>query len=115
MKVDEILKLIDAGYTKADIDAMTAEPAAEPEPAQTAEPETAPAQTAEPAAPAPAQAPVAEPAQASGQDQILDALNRLTNTIIKSNINATVTQPAERTPEDALAEIISPPKPKARR
>lgn len=113
MKVDEILKLIDAGYTKADIDAMTAEPAAEPE--QTAaEPETAPEQSAEPAAPAPAQ--TAEPAaQTAGQDQILDALNRLTNTIIKSNINATVTQPAERTPEEALAEIISPPRPKARR
>lgn len=109
MKVDEILKLIDAGYTKADIDAMTAEPAAEPE--KTAEPET-PEQAAEPET-APEQ--TAEPAQASGQDQILDALNRLTNTIIKSNINATVTQPAERTPEDALAEIISPPKPKARR
>ena len=111
MKVDEILKLINAGYTKADIDAMTAEPTAEPEPAQAAEPET-PAQAAEPET-APAQ--TAEPAQAFGQDQILDALNRLTNTIIKSNINATVTQPAERTPEDALAEIISPPKPKARR
>jgi len=112
MKVDEILKLIDAGYTKADIDAMTAEPAAEPE--QTAEPEETPAQAAEPAAQAPEQ--TAEPAaQAAGQDQILDALNRLTNTIIKSNINATVTQPAERTPEEALAEIISPPKPKARR
>lgn len=112
MKLDEILKLIDAGYTKADIDAMTAEPAAEPE--QTEEPETAPAQSAEPAAQTPAQ--TAEPAaQATGQDQILEALNRLTNTIIKSNINATVTQPAERTPEDALAEIISPPKPKARR
>jgi pyruvate/2-oxoglutarate dehydrogenase complex dihydrolipoamide acyltransferase (E2) component len=111
MKVDEILKLIDAGYTKADIDAMTAEPAAEPE--QTAEPEETPAQAAEPAAQAPAQ--TAEPAQATGQDQILEALNRLTNTIIKSNINSTVIQPAERTPEDALAEIISPPKPKARR
>ena len=114
MKLDDILKLIDAGYTKADIDAMNAEPAAEPE--QTAEPETAPAQSAEPAAQTPAPAQTAEPAaQAAGQDQILDALNRLTNTIIKSNINATVTQPAERTPEEALAEIISPPKPKARR
>lgn len=113
MKVDEILKLIDSGYTKADIDAMTAEPAQAAEPAET-EPETAPAQVAEPAAQAPAQ--TAEPAaQATGQDQILEALNRLTNMITKSNINSTVTQPAERTPEDALAEIISPTKPKARR
>ena len=112
MKVDEILKLIDAGYTKADIDAMTAEPVqtAEPqtepeaEPAQSAEPETAPAPAAEQAQP-----------QTAGQDQILEALNRLTNTIIKSNINSTVIQPAERTPEDALAEIISPTKPNARR
>lgn len=111
MNLDEILKLIDAGYTKADIDAMTAEPApaeepAAPEPEQTAEPEAAqaPVQTAEPAQP-----------QTAGQDQILEALNRLTNTIIKSNINSTVIQPAERTTEDALAEIISPPKPNARR
>lgn len=105
MKVDDILKLINAGYSKADIDAMTAEPAAEPEttetPAKAAEPETTPAQTAEPAQ-----------NQTAGQDQILEALNRLTNTIINRNINSTVIQPAERTPEDALAEIISPPKPK---
>ena len=105
MKLDDILKLIDAGYTKADIDAMTA-PAQTAEPAQAAEPE----KTAEPEAPAQ----TAEPAQnqTAGQDQILEALNRLTNTIIKSNINSTVIQPAERTPEDALAEIISPVKPK---
>lgn len=109
MKVDEILKLIDAGYTKADIDAMTAEPA------HTAEPETEPAEPD--VEPEKAPAPAAEPAQPqpAGQDQILEALNRLTNTIIKSNINNTVIQPAERTPEDALAEIISPPKPNARR
>ena len=112
MKVDEILKLIDAGYTKADIDAMTASeaaPAQTAEPAPAAEPEKAPAQTAEPeqnAAQDPAQN------QTTGQDKILEALNRLTNTIIKSNINSTVIQPVERTPEDALAEIISPAKPK---
>ena len=112
MKVDDILKLMDAGYTKADIDAMTAEPAAEP--AQAAEPETAPAQTAEPET-ALAEKLILPKPPASVNDQILEALDRLTNTLIKSNINSTVIQPAERTPEDALAEIISPPKPKARR
>lgn len=112
MKVDEILKLIDAGYTKEDIDAMNAEPAAEP--AQTAELEETPEQTAEPEKALAEELLLPKP-PASVNDQILEALDRLTNTLIKSNINSTVIQPAERTPEDALAEIISPPKPKARR
>lgn len=108
MKLNEILKLVDAGYTKADIDAMTAEPAA-PETVQAAEPE----QTAEAAAePAQAEQSIIPKPPASVNNQILEALDRLTNTIIKGNINSTVIQPVERTPEDALAEIISPPKPK---
>lgn len=100
MTLDELITLTKAGYTKEDIQAMTspAAPETPAEPEQPAEPET----PAEPAAPAPAQ----------NQDAILEALNRLTNSIINHNINGTVTQPVTRTPEDALAEIIAPPRKK---
>lgn len=47
MKLEDIIKLIDAGYTKEDIQAMNApEPEAEPEAAPEAEP-AAPAESAE--------------------------------------------------------------------
>lgn len=101
MTLDELITLTKAGYTKEEIQAMTT-PAAPETPAQPADPEpetpAAPEKPAEPAAPA------------QNQDTILEALNRLTNSIINHNINGTVTQPAVRTPEDALAEIIAPPR-----
>lgn len=106
MKTETILKLIDAGYTKDEIQAMDDFPA---------EPEAADQPADEPDQPA-ATAPAAEePAvQPAGYDAVLEALNKLTNSIIKSNINTTVVQPPERTVEDALAEIIAPPRPSKR-
>ena len=60
MTVDQILKLIDAGYTKAEIETMSTAPAADPAPA----PET-PEQKPNPSpAPAAAPAPAAQPEQA---------------------------------------------------
>lgn len=109
MKLDEILKLIDAGYTKEEIQALE-QPAADPAPEQ-----TEPAQPGDPPA---SKAPAADPGQQSPaaqtppQDPVLEALNRLTNMMIDRNINQTVIQPQTRTTEDALAEIIAPPKPK---
>lgn len=102
MKLDERLALINAGYTKEEIAAFETEetPAAPAAPEQTPEPEQTPA--------APEQTP-AVPEAPAAQDQILEALNRLTNTIIQHNTNNTVIQPAKRTPEDALAEVIAPP------
>lgn len=104
MKLDERLALINAGYTKEEIAAFEAEAAPAPAPAPAA-PEQTPQPDPEqkPAAPQPA------PTAPAAQDQILEALNRLTNTIIQHNTNNTVIQPAERTPEDALAEVIAPP------
>lgn len=98
MKLDERLALINAGYTKEEIAAFETEetPTTPAAPEQTPEPEQKPA--------APEQTPTAP-----AQDQILEALNRLTNTIIQHNTNNTVIQPAERSPEDALAEVIAPP------
>lgn len=108
MKLDEILTLIKAGYTKEEIQAME-QPAADP-----AAEQTEPAQPEDP----PAKAPAADPgqsvpaAQTPPQDPVLEALNRLTNMMIDKNINQTVIQPQTRTTDDALAEIIAPPKPK---
>ena len=63
MTVDQILKLIDAGYTKAEIETMSTAPAADPAPAPDAAP--APAALPNPSpAPAAAPAPAAQPQQA---------------------------------------------------
>lgn len=102
MDAKNIIALVNAGYTKTEIEAMEqpADPASEaPE---------APADPADPAPaadPQPADAPAAQPQQ----DQILQALERLTNSIMQHNLNQTVTQPAEHTVQDALAAIIAPP------
>ena len=101
MKLDEILTLVKSGYTKDEIAALEA-------PEQSEQPKETPA--AQPAE-QPKETPAAQPA--SQQNDILEALNRLTNSLINKNINQTITQPVERTAEDALAEIIAPPRPKA--
>ena len=102
MDAKNIIALVNAGYTKAEIDAMEATEAPE-----------APADPAPAADPQPAEAPAAQPAEAPAaqpqHDQILQALERLTNSIMQHNLNQTVAQPAERTVQDALAAIIAPP------
>lgn len=109
LTLDQRLALIGAGYTKDDIAAFET-PA---EPAEPAEP-AAPAEPAEPAEPAQQEPAPAAPAAQGGQDQILQALERLTNSIMQHNVNGTVQQPPERTVDDMLAEIIAPPRPSKR-
>lgn len=99
MDAKNIIALVNAGYTKTEIEAM--EQPADPAP----EAPEAPADPAPAADPQPAEAPAAQPQQ----DQILQALERLTNSIMQHNLNQTVTQPAEHTVQDALAAIIAPP------
>jgi hypothetical protein len=122
--LEAIVKLLDAGYTKAEIDAMLTlaapaqeqtAPAAPAAPAQEQTAPTAPAAPAEQAAPAAPAAPAEQAAPAAqaapaGSGDILEAINKLTQTIVMHNINTqgVVTQP-QRTAEDALAEIIAPP------
>lgn len=102
-KFEQVMKLIDAGYTKAEIEALM-------QPAQ--EPET-PAEPVPVSEPVPAETvPVSEPVpeQQDTQAAILAAINKLSNAMITNNIN-TQMQPGatERSVQQALAEIIAPP------
>lgn len=102
MKVNDILKLIDAGYTKADIEAMEAVKDAPAEvPANPAQP----AQPAQPAAdPKPADA---QPAEAKA-DPVMTELKALNDKLSKMSI----TQNAAEIPNEedklkaALAKLI---------
>lgn len=107
--LDSIIKLIDAGYTKSEIDTLINSPSvqssAEEQPASTPEPEPAPSA----ADPAPAPEPAKEETPTSTQDAILEYLKQMNANIIKANLNTEYARPAERKPEDILAEIIAPP------
>ena len=103
MELDQIFKLIEAGYTKEDIQKLEA-PAADPEPEK--EPEAPEAKEA----PAAKEEPAPVPAAASGNDQVLQALNRLTEAIMKKNLNVTTAETTQQDPKDILAKVIAPPK-----
>ena len=95
MKLEDIIALCKAGYTKDDLaKLMTLDNAAPAEPA-------APAALAAPAAPA---APAAQ-----DDNGIIAAINALGAQIKMMNIAATE-QPKAQTAEDVLASIIMPPK-----
>lgn len=102
MELNEIFKLIDAGYTKADIEALTAAPAPADPPADP-EPKPAPAQ------------PDPEPAPAVN-DERYDRLEKLLTTLIGAqqgqNINADIgaADVNKRTPEQILGSVIAPPR-----
>lgn len=95
MKVSEVIALIGAGYTKAEIEAMEAQDQIEnPTPAA---PEAPPATAAAPQAPeAPAAAPASDP-------ELLEAIKALTAAMQHNNV-VTSTQPGGVAPPDALAE-----------
>lgn len=94
MRAEDILKLIDAGFTKADIIGLfsAAEPAADPAPKEP------------PAPPEPAPA----PAPADNSAAVLAAIDGLTKAIQASNILNSNTRVNEETTDDILAEIINP-------
>lgn len=118
MKLEDILTLVKAGYTREEIAKL-----------ETPEPPAKPASSTEtPETPKPAEAPVAPPAKApeetpkpaaapetTSNDQVLGAINALTAAIQKMNVqNASIPGGGEElTPEDMIANIINPPmKPK---
>ena len=118
MTVNEIMKLLDAGYTKEEISALEApapEAKPEPVPAPEAKPEPVPAPEAKPEAkpdakaeptPAPEAKPEAEPTLAD----VLKQMAKLTatiqaNALAETRING---QPKAPTAEDMIAQIIRP-------
>lgn len=113
MEFDAIIKLVNAGFTKEEIYAMTNN---QPEAANPAVPEQIKQPEAEaPEAAQPDSVPVNTDQQA-GQEQILAALERLTNSIMSANINKTVTDTLQQeSTADRLAKIIAPAKPVERK
>lgn len=112
MNFDQVMALVNAGFTKEDIQAMQGgqpEPA-QPEPTQpAAQPDPAPAQPTQTQAEPPAAS-----SQAGGDDAYsrLEAkLNQLIGLQTQANINANVgsAQPARST-TDILADVIAPPR-----
>lgn len=103
MKATEILQLINAGYTKSDIEAMelpeTGAPDPDPSPAPEAEPEK--------------DAPKPEPEKPNPVNPEIQALtkqiNDLVSAIQKSNLlNTQMPNTQPETAEDILANIIRP-------
>lgn len=120
MDLNSIIALVQAGYTKAEIEAMSA-PAADPAPAPAAPAaDPAPADPT-PAPPAPAQpvqttdnaAPVQQPApaQPSEYDRLESLLKQFIGVAQSGNLNAGMSagNVPQRTSTDILGAVIAPP------
>lgn len=114
MNLETIVKLIDAGYTRAEIEALAAPaaPAALATPAAPAAP-AAPATPAAPAAPAAPVAPVTSAAPvapaAPADNDVMAAIRNLT-AAIQSNGIINSAQPQMPNQADIMASIIMPPR-----
>ena len=114
--LNEIMKLVDAGFTKDEILAMTAEPEqtpAEQTPAEQTPAEQTPAEQT-PAEQTPADQTPAEPKkpdQKSQLDILIEKVQELSNQVIANNINTQSMDGSQRrTDEDILAAVINPPR-----
>lgn len=99
MKLNDIMTLLQAGYTKAEIDAMASdqEPA---EPQAPSDPE-----------PEPAPEPAEEPIQGAEQYARLEAkLDALMGIMHSRNLNEGVDTLPKQTSTDILGKIIAPPR-----
>ena len=96
MKYEEIIKLLDAGYSREEILEMDKEPAPEPDPAPTPEPDPAPTDTPDPA-----------PDMTGYMDEMKKMFSDLTKELIASNIMRS-RQDGEDPDEDIIAKIINP-------
>ena len=101
MNIDSILKLVEAGFSKEEITAMTQTAQAQEEPAQE-----------EPKTDLVKEEPVKEEsAQDKRYEELLSAMNRLTGAIQAGNIlNSNNKEVKEPSAEDILAEVLSPSK-----
>lgn len=93
MKYEEIIKLLDAGYTRDEILEMDKEHAPEPDPAPAPEPDPAPADPA--------------PDMAGYMDEMKKMFSDLTKELVASNIMRS-RQDGEDPEEDIIAKIINP-------
>lgn len=100
MKIDDVMKLINAGFTKEEIISMTGETEVEPAAAKPEEP-AAPEKPAEPAA----------PEFKSVLDDFLKGFKSIAEDIKQSNIaNSNMPAQEKTSAEQILASIIAPPK-----
>lgn len=114
MKSSEILELVRAGYTKAEITAMDADQTPEvpqEENIEEAEPVTdTTEEITQSAANQPAQ-PAADDGVKDQMAMLIKAVEQMSNRIISNNINSTVTEgEPERGVSDILAAVINPPR-----
>ena len=105
MKLEDVMALVHAGYTKDEIRAMSA-----PKPAPAPAPEPAPAPAPEPApAPAPEPAPAPAPQLSQTESQTESLLREILGAVQMGNINkATTEPPVEKGADVVTARIINP-------
>lgn len=110
MKSSEILELVRAGYTKAEITAMEADQTPEVKQEENIEEEPVTDIKEESAANQPAQ-PAADDGVKDQMAMLIKAVEQMSNRIISNNINSTVTDgEPERGVSDILAAVINPPR-----
>ena len=110
MKSSEILELVRAGYTKAEITAMEADQTPEVPQEENIEAEPVTDAKEESAANQPAQ-PAADDGVKDQMAMLIKAVEQMSNRIISNNINQTVTDGVpQRGVSDILAEVINPPR-----
>lgn len=108
MTSTEILKLIEAGYTKSDIDAMNQAPAAEPEETPEAEPEPEPAAEPQPEPASNELAEVKEQLQET-QKQLQDLIRQMQRNNLKTaSVNIRPEDDLMKRTDEAMAELIRP-------
>lgn len=110
MNSNDILTLLKAGYSKAEIEAMDQPAQTEPEQTQ-AEPEQTPAEPE----PAPAEPKQTQQAPEDGYAKLEALLNQFINTAQTANLNANMAGGVQqKSTTDILAGVIAPPAKKER-
>lgn len=107
MNFDEVIKLLDNGFTKEEIMLLNSGSKVEPEPKPEPEPEPEPKPEPEPE-PKPKPEPPADP-YAARYDELLAAVEKLTGAVQAVNIKRSENkEESALTPEQILAEVLTP-------
>ena len=110
MNSNDILTLLKAGYTKAEIEAMD-----QPAPAEPEQTPAEPAQTQPEPAPTPAEPEQTQNAPEDGYAKLEALLNKFINTAQTANLNANMAEGMQqKSTTDILAGVIAPPAKKER-